>query len=383
MRFEEPATLEEQIRLNLSYHFDPLGGRRTGTGKVRRAGTGDADDSPVHHLVTTCRSIRNLSLCVEFDMFGWCRESAERSFNLLETAHRRADGGYAWLIEGGEVVDDRRSPYGHAFVLLAHASANRFRSDAAPSRIDAILDRFADRNGLLGPSRDSDWRRIETYRGLNANMHACEAYLATYESTGAERFLRRSKEIAETATVELADGDGRIWEHYDSQWEPDYEYNRDEPPHQFRPWGFQPGHHAEWAKLLAGLRRHLQEPWLIRRAEALFSYALEGWDSDGGGFFYTLDRDDAPAVTSKYGWAVAEAIGASAALYDKTGDREYRDWYRKLWSFADEFLIAPEGNWYPRLTEENEPVVATHGSMVDPGYHPVGACYEGLRTFSP
>jgi len=52
------------------------------------------------------------------------------------------------------------------------------------------------------------------------------------------------------------------------------------PDHQFRPLGFQPGHHAEWAKLLSGIARLRCFLWLIDRAFELLDDSLPGWDGD-------------------------------------------------------------------------------------------------------
>ena len=49
---------------------------------------------------------------------------------------------------------------------------------------------------------------------------------------------------------QAAKADGLVWEHYDREWNVDWDYHRDDPKHLFRPWGFQPGHQTEWAKLL-------------------------------------------------------------------------------------------------------------------------------------
>lgn len=45
-------------------------------------------------------------------------------------------------------------------------------------------------------------------------------------------------------------GDGLLWEHYTTNWEHDWSYNRERPTHLYRPWGYQPGHLMEWTKLL-------------------------------------------------------------------------------------------------------------------------------------
>jgi len=385
MAHDDPDVLRERLFDVLSFYYPTCRDESVG-GHVAQVDeeTGHVYDPTPRHLVATCRFVSNFALGAVLDGPDWCASAARHGLEFLESAHKRPnDGGYAWLLDGHEVVDDRRSPYGHAFVLLAHARAAAAGVDgAAPGRVAALLDdRFRDANGLLGPVRGPGWEPRESYRGQNPNMHACEAFLAAFEATGDEAFLDRSLVIARRMTVDLADDAGRIWEHYTADWEPAHDYNREEPAHRFRPWGFQPGHHAEWAKLLAGLARHREADWLLDRARDLFDAALAGWDGDRGGFYYTLDFDGDPVVADKYGWPVAEAIGAAAALAERTDEDRYRDRHGEFREYAETTLVAPGGNWYTKLTPDNERVPTDEGPAVEPGYHPIGACYEGLRAF--
>src|SRR3546814_16649161 len=92
---------------------------------------------------------------------------------------------------------------------------------------------------------DAHWQ-VSKYRGQNANMHACEALLAAYEATGAAHFLERAATLAEHMTRrQAALAGGLVWEHYDPQWQPDWQYNKDDRRNIFRPWGFHPGPQAE------------------------------------------------------------------------------------------------------------------------------------------
>lgn len=343
--------------------------------------TGAVYDPDSRHLVATCRFVANFAIGAVHEGPEWCRAEARSGLSFLEAAHRDGDA-YAWLLDSRSPVDETRKPYGYAFVLLAHARATAVGVDADVERVaDTLVDRFMDSNGLFGPVKGPDWEPLESYRGQNPNMHACEAYLAAYEATGRARYLERAYEVARHMTVELADDEGRIWEHYTADWEPDYEYNRSEPRDQFRPWGYQPGHHAEWAKLLAGLARHLDDDWLLERAEELFEYALVGWDPEHGGFYYTLDAGGDPVVAEKYGWPVAEAIGAAAALYDARGTDRWLEWYDRCWEYAEDHLVTPRGNWYTKLSVDNTRIPTDSGPAVEPGYHPVGACHEAIRVF--
>ena len=77
-----------------------------------------------------------------------------------------------------------------------------------------------------------------------------------------------------------------IWEHYKSDWSVDWEFNLHDKANLFRPWGYQPGHFTEWAKLLLQLEARgavLQKDlgWLLPTAERLFQVAVsKGWDAE-------------------------------------------------------------------------------------------------------
>ncbi|WP_324760311.1 AGE family epimerase/isomerase [Haloarcula sp. GH36] len=351
------------------------------------AETGESYDPDSKHLVAAARFSRNFALAVE--LFGadpWLGP-AQRGTDFLHEHFRDAEhGGYHWLLSGTTPTDSQRVCYGHAFVVLAYARATDAGVDGAADRLDeawTLLDeRFYEPDqGLYRSVFDADWDAAEAYRGQNANMHACEANIVAYEVTGETRYLDRAMTVAERLCVDLAgETDGRIWEHYTDDWTHDFAYNRDDPTHQFRPWGYQPGHHAEWAKLLSILDRHAEADWLLDRARELFDAATTGWDDDRGGFYYSLDRADEPVVDDKYGWEVAEAIGAAAALIERTDGDRYREWYDRCWEYAVETMVAPSGNWYERVDADNEPYPTGDGPAVEPGYHPIGACYESLRS---
>jgi mannose/cellobiose epimerase-like protein (N-acyl-D-glucosamine 2-epimerase family) len=395
--YRDPGWLRGRIADVLSFYYpDCLDDRRGGYVAQFDEETGRVYDPDAKHLVATCRFVSNFSLAATLDIDagaggeGNWLDAAARGVHFLRDAHRDADsGGYDWLLEGAETVDDRRSCYGHAFVLLAFARATEAGVPDADGFLaetsDLVRRRFFEpERGLFRSELGSDWRPLEAYRGQNANMHMCEAMLVAFEATGEEGHLNGAARIARGITVDLtAETDGRIWEHYADDWRHDFAYNRDRPNDTFRPWGYQPGHHAEWAKLLASLARHRDDEWLLDRAAELFEYAVDaGWDDEFGGFYYALDRDDDPVVTGKYGWPVAEAIGAAAALFERTGDERYAEWYDRLWAYAEANLVNPRfGNWYTKLTRQNERVDTDEGPAVEPGYHPIGACGEGIRAF--
>ncbi len=398
-QYRDRAALTEQID-RISRFYSPDRSADSFTAE-REELNGDPTRPNRSHLVAVSRFVVTATIAADLGVEGdWRATAAAALDRLWECHYDRTAGGFDRLvIRGGEdeapTHDRVRSTYGHAFCVLAAAHAVQTGNADASGKLETTLeildDRFYEPNhGLYRSDLDDRWEPIEAYRGQNANMHACEAHLAAYDASGAPTQLRRAIEIAERLCVNFAaETDGLLWEHYTPTWEPDFAYNRSQPADQFRPWGYQPGHHAEWARLLAVIdARSSTEPavsrpsWAIPRAEELFEWATTvGWDDEHGGFYYTIDRDGEPIVTDTYGWTVAEAIGAAALLFERTGHERYRDWYDRLWTYADAHLVAPRGNWYERVNAANERLEPTDGPAVEPGYHPIGACVAGVRVF--
>ncbi len=351
--------------------------------------TGEIYDRDPKHLVATCRFVANFSVAAARSGDERYAAAADRGVDFLLEHHRDHErGGFHWLLDGTVPVDSTRVCYGHAFVLLALARAADAGVGPAADGIEAVArlldDRFRDPDhGLYRSEYTADWSTAADYRGQNANMHLCEAMLAAHGATGRDRYLRRALEVAESVTVDLtAATDGLVWEHYTPGWEHDFEYNRDDPKHTFRPWGYQPGHQIEWAKLLGTLARHADAEWILPRAAELFDAAItHGWDDERGGLYYSIDLDRDPLVTEKYAWEVAEAIGAAAVLSQQTGRDRYLEWYDRFWAYTDRQLVNPDAhNWYTKVSETNDPIPRTEGVAVEPGYHPVGACFESIRS---
>ncbi|AWB27022.1 AGE family epimerase/isomerase [Halococcoides cellulosivorans] len=384
------------------YHPDRTACPHDGFQAAVHPETGDRYDDR-HHLVASARFLANTSLGVQIDGPDWCAAAAEQAAAFLRSAHHdAASGGYDWLVDD-ETRDDRRVCYGHAFVLLGYARAVEagFDFEAELRAVANLLVEqfFESEYDLCASEFDADFETGSAYRGQNANMHACEAFLAAHRATRDRDHLDRAIAIARALTVERATDDHSIddladvpliWEHYDADWTPDFEYNRSDPRDQFRPWGYQPGHHLEWAKLLGQIDRRLEHvapdhearEWLCDRGIALFDAAVEmGWDETLGGLAYTVAPDGEPVVEDTYGWAIAEGIGAAATLFERRDDVRFRETYQGLWEFARTHLDAPQGDFYQAVTPTNEAVIDSDGPAVEPGYHPIGACLAGLAAF--
>lgn len=272
-------------------------------------------------------------------------------------------------------------------MLIAYAHARMAGLDEATAWMDQhwelLEKRFWDADaGLYRDEADANWH-FSNYRGQNANMHMCEAMLTAFEASHDQRYLDRAYTLADHMTRrQAAKAGGLVWEHYDSNWDIDWEYHKDNPKDLFRPWGFQPGHQTEWAKLLLIMGRHRDADWLLPTARHLFDTAVaRAWDDQYGGLCYGFAPDGSICDDDKYHWVQAESLACAALLADRTGEEKYWDWYRRLWEYAwAHFVDHEHGGWYRILTRDGRKVDDEKSPAGKTDYHNMGACYEVLNV---
>ncbi|MDE1165114.1 MAG: AGE family epimerase/isomerase [Pseudomonas sp.] len=263
-----------------------------------------------------------------------------------------------------------KAAYLHAFVALAASSAvvaDRPGAKALLEEAIKVIEQqfWCEEEGAMRESFRRDWSYEEAYRGANSNMHSVEAFLALADVTGKRRWLDRALSIVERVIhTHAAGNDFMVIEHFDRHWQPQLEYNHDNPGDGFRPYGTTPGHGFEWARLLLHLEASrnqaalLVPQWLVGDAAKLFDSACRhGWSVDGApGVVYTLDWDNHPVVRQRMHWVHCEASAAAASLLKRTGQPQYEAWYRQFWDFSETFLIDREqGSWHHELDEKNRP----------------------------
>jgi len=397
--FHSRATLLQHIRHTRQFYdlrcVDPSGGfyhfyKDDGT----------IYDARTRHLVSSTRFVFNFSMAWRQFQEPADRERVQHGLRFLREAHRNpATGGYAWTLDWNDgekkVTDDTNHCYGLAFVLLAYAHAVMAGVDEARAWLDETYDLMERRfwepaHGLYADEASGDWATVFPYRGQNANMHACEAMLAAFDATGDTKFLWRAETLAHNITVRQAALYGNlVWEHYNSDWSVDPDYNRDDKTNIFRPWGYQPGHLTEWAKLLLIMERHKDRMagpsgWLLPRAKELFDAALtKAWDARHGGIHYGFGPDDEICDADKYFWVQAESLAAAALLGARTGDQAYWDWYDRIWAYSWEHFVDHEhGAWYRILGPANEKLTIEKSPAGKVDYHTMGACYEVLTVLT-
>ena len=280
--------------------------------------------------------------------------------------HDDVNGGwYPGITADGKILPNKQC-YAHAFVILAASSALLAGRPGASELLKEALDLYDKRfwnndEGLSCDTWNTEFTVCDPYRGLNANMHTVEAFLAAADVTGNEVYRERAGRIIGHVITWAENNSWRIPEHFTSDWEADLECNKDRPADQFKPYGATPGHGIEWARLITQWATSTYEDReeakkYIDAAANLFDRAVDdAWNSDGApGIVYTTDWEGKPVVHDRMHWTLAEAINTSAVLYRATGETKYADMYSEFMTYLDEKVLDHKnGSWFHQLDREN------------------------------
>ncbi len=337
------------------------------------------------HLVSSSRLTINFAVAARLFGDQDLLAAARHGVKFLRDHHRnRSTGGYAWMLEGGQVSDGDNHCYGIAFVLMAYARSYAAGADELYDYIGEtfhLLEHYfwREQDQLYLETRDENFEAISPYRGQNSNMHCCEALISAYEATGEQIYLDRALVIARRITVDMAaQCDGRIWEHYNDLWQADFDYNCHDIENKLRPWGFQPGHFTEWTKLLLLLNKHHPQDWLQRRAKELFDKAMEvAFDGCHSGLQYGFSPSGEICSDGKYSWVQAETIVAAAMLATQQDNNIYWCIYQQFWQYVWRYMIDHEQKcWHRNLTRDNKIIAPSTVAMGRTDYHSICACIE-------
>ena len=283
---------------------------------------------------------------------------------LLGELHDKKSGGwYAGITPDGKILPDKQC-YAHAFVILAATSgilagiegANELLQDALE-----IYDKYFwnEEEGLSVDTWDTEFKKLDPYRGLNANMHTVEAFLAVADAIQNENYRVRAGRIIDHVINWAEENDYRIPEHFSEDWKPDLDKNIEKKDDPFKPYGATPGHGIEWARLIVQWCKSVKNPdeqHYIDIACKLYDRAVsDAWHADGAdGIVYTTDWNGKPVVHDRMHWTLAEAINTSAVLYRVTGLKKYADDYSKYMYYLDNTVLDHScGSWFHQLDEEN------------------------------
>lgn len=119
---------------------------------------------------------------------------------LMGELRDKTNGGwYAGITASGEIIPGKQC-YAHAFVILAATSACLAGRPGAKELLEEALKLYDKRfwneeEGLSCDNWNTEFTECDSYRGLNANMHTVEAFLAVADVTGREEYRVRAGRI--------------------------------------------------------------------------------------------------------------------------------------------------------------------------------------------
>ena len=282
---------------------------------------------------------------------------------LKDTEH----GGWFAAVAADGTPEGPKQCYAHAFVILAATSAclaGRPGAEALLKEAKEVYDRFFwnEEEGLSCDTWNTEFTELDPYRGINANMHTVEAFLAVADAEGLTEYRARAGRIIGHVIDWAKNNSWRIPEHFRSDWTPDLECNADKKDDPFKPYGATPGHGIEWARLITQWAlstfkedKEKTAPY-IEAAEQLYNRAVaDGWNADGApGIVYTTDWNGTPVVHDRMHWTLAEAINTSAVLFRVTGREKYAEDYAGYLEYLDETVRDhTNGSWFHQLDERN------------------------------
>ncbi len=294
---------------------------------------------------------------------------AEQAFaGLTGRLRDQKSGGWLSAVDEGGSSPDEKACYAHAFVVLAASTATLAGIAGGRELLGEALDVWQDRffdgeHEMFFDAWNRDFTALDPYRGVNGNMHAVEALLAAADVLDDAALRHQAFAITQRVIAQGAEAHAwRIPEHFDPEWQPLLEHNRDRPDDPFQPFGATIGHGLEWSRLALHLEAALgaQAPvWLRPAAVALYDRAVaDGWAVDGAdGFVYTTDWSGTPVVRDRMHWVVAEAIATATCLHERTGDPVFADHAGTYWAYAQQQLLDRElGSWHHQLDAQNRPI---------------------------
>ncbi len=290
--------------------------------------------------------------------------------SLLGEMRDQVHGGWHNSLNPDSTPVPGKLCYSHAFVILAASSAALAGYPEGKQLLQEALAHFEKRfwdeeAGMTYDSWNTDFTVLDPYRGINANMHSVEAFLAAADVTGEEIWRRRAGRIIDRVLGFAEQNQWRIPEHYTADWVPDLECNADKPDDQFKPYGATPGHGLEWARLIVQwtLSTYPRDAAPYRKyigaAEQLFARAVEdGWNADGApGFVYTTGWDGRPIVHDRMQWTLAEGINTAAVLFRFTRKEQYAVLYSQFLEYLEAYVRDHvHGSWFHQLDRNNRKI---------------------------
>lgn len=311
---------------------------------------------------------------------------------LINHFYDKTNGGFYWsCAKNGEVLEDFKDSYGHAFLILGFVHTYKVTGVKKYLKIAidvfyVIEDKFQDDYGGLVWKKTNDWLDNDKQRRQNPLMHYFEAILALFETlsdkTTPKGFLdnftpvvlkRRAEKIVDFLfpTKKLT-SEFLLSEYYTLDWKP---LNLD----QSGP--LSSGHHFEWAFLLSyGVEVGLLKKKRLSIAKHCLKSALYLGYQENGKIWSYMNKGGKLTDSNLYWWDYSEALRTLIHFIVQHNRLDLRPVFQNIFSFVQKYFIDPEfGGWYLFLDSDGKPLNTNKGHFGKLDYHQTGLCYEAGR----
>ncbi len=331
---------------------------------------------PVGTLVTQGRLLYNFAVGYEVTGDKAYLEAVIRGAEYLQANfYDDEHSGWHFSVDwNGEVKDDTKDSYGHAFVMFGLAHAAKLTQHVVHTSqltlAQAIIANFVDDFGGIRPKMTRQFSPSvddgPIVNSQNPMMHLFEACLAAEQAmkSDAPRSMAGAI-IARLFGGEYLPEDG-LPELYREDWEPlpTAEGGRIDIGHQF-----------EWAYLLSRAVEMGHPKEYLVLAQTLLDYGMRvGYDSTHGGIAANASLAGTVTNPKKGWWQQCEAIRAMMHHAAIRGRNDLWAPMAQTLVYVHQHFIDPEfGGWYSSSQDQSK------GNAWKVDYHVVGMCQEASR----
>ena len=140
MDYRHPPFLRNHMRTILNFYHPRCMDHDVGGYINQFLDDGTIFDYNTKHLVGTCRFLYNYATAAQIFRDEEYQAAAAHGLHFLQEVHRQPDDSFAWVLQGRTVEDGTRHCYGHAFVLLAAASAIKAGVEGSEALMIELFD---------------------------------------------------------------------------------------------------------------------------------------------------------------------------------------------------------------------------------------------------
>lgn len=239
---------------------------------------GNPDREALRRVRVQARQVFSFAKAIEL---GWPRPEIARSLiedglKYIDARLRHIEGGFVHLFEpNGNITDDRRDLYDHAFMILAGSAAYRVIDSELGLKI--ADDAIAYIETHLKDATNGGWfesSEFELPRRANPHMHLLEAMMEYHAATGSDTALEYAADIVRLFETRFFDPESNILaEKFNADW------SRYESKGNIT---WEPGHHFEWATLLHEFEEKSEHDSLSWRRRLIAKAEDDGTSSNTG-----------------------------------------------------------------------------------------------------